>query len=71
MFALEETTGVLGDKVRVATLSLWGRSGVWDERRPVLVDGLRELRADIIAFQEAVVTEGYDQVVDLLGVGYP
>jgi endonuclease/exonuclease/phosphatase family metal-dependent hydrolase len=52
--------------VRVATLNLWGRHGVWDERRSVLVDGLRELQADIIAFQEAVVRDGYDQVADLL-----
>jgi endonuclease/exonuclease/phosphatase family metal-dependent hydrolase len=57
-------------EVRVATLNLWGRHGAWDERRSVLVDGLRELQPDIIAFQEAVVTEGYDQVADLLGASY-
>jgi endonuclease/exonuclease/phosphatase family metal-dependent hydrolase len=56
--------------VRVATLNLWGRHGAWDERRSVLVDGLRELQPDLIAFQEAVVTDGYDQVADLLGVSY-
>ncbi len=56
--------------VRVATLNLWGRHGAWDERRSVLVDGLRELQPDIIAFQEAVVTDGYDQVADLLGASY-
>src|SRR5215211_7345482 len=57
-------------EVRVATLNLWGRHGAWDERRSVLVDGLRKLQPDIIAFQEAVVTDGYDQVADLLGAGY-
>jgi endonuclease/exonuclease/phosphatase family metal-dependent hydrolase len=57
-------------EVRVATLNLWGRHGAWDERRSVLVDGLRELQPDIIAFQEAVVTDGYDQVADLLGATY-
>jgi endonuclease/exonuclease/phosphatase family metal-dependent hydrolase len=57
-------------EVRVATLNLWGRHGAWDERRSVLVDGLRELQPDIIAFQEAVVTDGYDQVADLLGASY-
>ena len=56
--------------VRVAAPNLWGRHGAWDERRSVLVDGPRELQPDIIAFQEAVVTEGYDQVADLLGAGY-
>jgi endonuclease/exonuclease/phosphatase family metal-dependent hydrolase len=57
-------------EVRVATLNLWGRHGAWDERRSVLVDGLRELQPDLIAFQEAVVTDGYDQVADLLGASY-
>jgi endonuclease/exonuclease/phosphatase family metal-dependent hydrolase len=57
-------------KVRVATLNLWNRSGAWDERRPILAEGLRKLRPDIIAFQEAVVIEGYDQVTDVLEPGY-
>jgi endonuclease/exonuclease/phosphatase family metal-dependent hydrolase len=56
--------------VRVATLNAWGRHGAWNERRSILVDGLRELRPDIVAFQEAVVTDGYDQVSDLLGASY-
>jgi endonuclease/exonuclease/phosphatase family metal-dependent hydrolase len=53
--------------VRVATLNLLGLQGAWDERRTVLVAGLRELRPDVVAFQEAIVSHGYDQVVDLLG----
>ena len=65
---MEEATG--SGVVRVATLNLWGRHGAWDERRSVLVDGLRELQPDVIAFQEAVVTDGYDQVADLLGASY-
>jgi endonuclease/exonuclease/phosphatase family metal-dependent hydrolase len=56
--------------VRVATLNVWGRHGRWNERRSVLVNGLRQLQPDIIAFQEAVVTEAYDQVSDLLDPGY-
>jgi endonuclease/exonuclease/phosphatase family metal-dependent hydrolase len=56
--------------VRVLTLNLWGCHGVWDGRRRVLADGLRELSPDIIAFQEAVVDDGYDQVADLLGASY-
>jgi len=57
-------------EVRVATLNLWGRRGAWEERRRVLADGFRELRPDLVAFQEAIVTEGYDQVTDILGPGY-
>jgi endonuclease/exonuclease/phosphatase family metal-dependent hydrolase len=53
--------------VRVATLNLWGRSGAWAERRSVLIDGFRELRPDLVALQEPVKTEDYDQVADLLG----
>jgi hypothetical protein len=56
-------------EVRVATLNLWGRRGVWEERRRVLADGFRELRPNLVAFQEAIVTEGYDQVTDILGPG--
>jgi endonuclease/exonuclease/phosphatase family metal-dependent hydrolase len=57
-------------EVRVATLNLWGRHGEWEERRSVLIDGLRELRPDLIAFQEAVVGDRYDQLADLLGARY-
>jgi endonuclease/exonuclease/phosphatase family metal-dependent hydrolase len=39
-------------------------------RASVLADGMRQLQPDIIAFQEAVVTDGYDQVADLLGASY-
>jgi endonuclease/exonuclease/phosphatase family metal-dependent hydrolase len=56
--------------VRVATLNLWGRRGRWDERRRVLVEGYRELAPDLLAFQEAVVDDEYDQVTDILGRGY-
>jgi endonuclease/exonuclease/phosphatase family metal-dependent hydrolase len=56
--------------MRVLTLNLWARHGDWPARRKVLADGLRALRPDLVAFQESVVTGGYDQVVDLLGPGY-
>jgi hypothetical protein len=56
--------------VRVLTLNLWGRSGAWAERRSVLIDGLRELRPDLVAFQEPIKTDDYDQVLDLLGSGF-
>jgi hypothetical protein len=56
--------------MRVLTLNLWGVRGAWPDRRRVLVDGLRELRPDLVAFVEAIQTDEYDQVVDLLGDGY-
>ena len=58
------------DGVRVATLNLWGRHGAWTNRRSVLIDGFRVLRPDLVAFQEAVGSNGYDQVADVLGASY-
>ena len=57
-------------RVRVLTLNLWGRHGDWDERRRVLVEGIRELRPDVVAFQEAITEDGYDQAGDVLGPEY-
>jgi endonuclease/exonuclease/phosphatase family metal-dependent hydrolase len=56
--------------LRVATLNIWGRRGAWQERRRVLAEGFRELEPDLVAFQEAIVGNGYDQVIDILGAGY-
>ncbi|MDQ3937248.1 MAG: endonuclease/exonuclease/phosphatase family protein [Chloroflexota bacterium] len=52
--------------LRILTLNLWGRGGIWEDRRPVLSDGLRQLQPDVVAFQESVVTQEYDQIRDLL-----
>ena len=57
-------------EMRVVTLNLWGRRGEWDVRRRVLAEGFRELAPDLVAFQEAVVGDGYDQVADILRRGY-
>jgi hypothetical protein len=38
-----------------------------DERRDVVTANLRALRPDLVAFQESVVTDDYDQVARLLG----
>jgi endonuclease/exonuclease/phosphatase family metal-dependent hydrolase len=56
--------------LRVLTLNLWGIRGDWEARRSVLVPGLRELEPDLVAFVEAIRTDEYDQVVDLLGPGF-
>jgi len=66
--AVEDKAGA--GMVRVATLNLWGRRGEWDGRRRVLAEGFRKLKPDLVAFQEAVVRDGYDQVTDILGPGY-
>ncbi|MEU4563905.1 endonuclease/exonuclease/phosphatase family protein [Actinoplanes sp. NPDC023936] len=42
----------------------------YERRRPVLRDGLAAVRPDLIALQETVWGEGYDQATDLLGPGY-
>ena len=62
---MEKVSGM--SSVRVATLNLWGQQGAWDERRRVLVDGFRVLQPHVVAFQEAIKTDAYDQVVDVLG----
>jgi endonuclease/exonuclease/phosphatase family metal-dependent hydrolase len=56
--------------MRVVTLNVWNRDGVWPERREVLAEGLRRLDPDLVALQESVVVDGYDQVADLLGTEY-
>ena len=56
--------------MRVLSQNLFGRRGDWAARRAVLVAGLRHLQPDVIALQEAIVTDGYDQVADLLGTDY-
>lgn len=56
--------------LRVATLNLWAQHGDWAARRTVLIDGFRKLQPDLVAFQEAIKTEEYDQITDLLGSEY-
>jgi endonuclease/exonuclease/phosphatase family metal-dependent hydrolase len=56
--------------MRVVLQNLFGRRAGWQERRGVLVSGLRELRPDLVALPEAVVNDDYDQVPDVLGPDY-
>ena len=56
------------DRIRVLTLNLLApQHASWERRRSVLIDGLRALRPDVVAFQEVVWDNGYDQIADLLG----
>ena len=58
-------------RLRVLTMNLLAPEHAdWSRRRPVLADGLRELRPDVAAFQETVWGDGTDQAVELLGPGY-
>jgi len=57
-------------RLRVLTLNLWGQHGSWPARRAVLRDGLCVLRPDLIALQELITSDTYDQVSDLLGPDY-
>lgn len=57
-------------RLRVATLNLWGQRGDWPARRRVLAAGFAGLDADLVAFQEAIVTGEADQARDILGGGY-
>lgn len=63
-------TGLRLGEVRVLTLNLWGRNGAWLERRSVLIDDFRALQPDLVALQEAIKNDEYDQVIDLLGPGF-
>jgi len=56
--------------MRVLTMNLWGRRGEWGRRRQVLLAGLRTIDPDLVAFQEAINTDEYDQVRDLLGADF-
>jgi endonuclease/exonuclease/phosphatase family metal-dependent hydrolase len=58
------------ETLRVATLNLWGQRGDWAARRRVLAAGLARLNADLMAFQEAIVTPDNDQVRQIVGDGY-
>ncbi|MEV1143341.1 endonuclease/exonuclease/phosphatase family protein [Micromonospora sp. NPDC049799] len=57
--------------LRVVTMNLFAPDNAdWDRRRPVLADGLARLRPDVVALQETVWGNGYDQAADLLGDGW-
>jgi endonuclease/exonuclease/phosphatase family metal-dependent hydrolase len=55
-------------RLRVATLNLLSPDHAdWERRRTVVRDGLAILRPDLIALQETVWGNGYDQALDVLG----
>jgi endonuclease/exonuclease/phosphatase family metal-dependent hydrolase len=56
--------------LRVATLNAFGVRENWPARRTVMKSGFAELNADLVALQEVIATDEYDQVRDVLGDGY-
>jgi endonuclease/exonuclease/phosphatase family metal-dependent hydrolase len=56
--------------LRVATLNLWGRHEPWATRRSVLIDRFRDLQPDVVALQEVISDDGYDEAADVLGPEY-
>ena len=56
--------------LRTMSLNLFGHNGDWPARSQVLQAGLAELRPDVLALQEAIADDTYDQAVELLGGDY-
>lgn len=56
--------------MRVLAQNLFGRRADWERRREAFVSGIRELDPDLIAFNEAIVNDDYDQAEDVLDAGY-
>jgi endonuclease/exonuclease/phosphatase family metal-dependent hydrolase len=59
-----------GGRVRVATLNAFGLREDWPARRAVMAAGFGDLRADLVAMQEVIANDRYDQVRDVLGAAY-
>jgi endonuclease/exonuclease/phosphatase family metal-dependent hydrolase len=56
--------------MRMLTYNVLGRLGDWPTRREVMQPTLQKLAPDLAVLQEAVVADGYDQVLDLFGDDY-
>lgn len=49
------------DRFRVATLNIWSRFGPWEERLPALRRALGRERPHVLAMQEVLCADGFDQ----------
>ena len=56
--------------MRALTINVFAHHGNWPARREALHAGLSVLRPDVVTLQEAIVEDGYDQAVELLGPHY-
>lgn len=56
---------------RVATLNIWNRFGPWEERLPLIHDGIAKLSPDVMGMQEVLRYPGFDQAALVSeGLGY-
>ena len=51
----------------ILTLNLWHNAGPWEKRRDRIREWIERLDPDLIAFQEALLGEDFDQASDVLG----
>jgi endonuclease/exonuclease/phosphatase family metal-dependent hydrolase len=51
--------------LRVLTVNIWNRQGPWEQRLPLIREGVRSLDPDLVALQEVVRVEGYSQADDI------
>jgi hypothetical protein len=69
--ATGNTSGMPEPHLRVMTVNLLSPSHAdWDARRKVLRAGFASWQPDVVALQETVWGQGYDQAADLLGENY-
>lgn len=53
--------------ISVLTLNIWNKEGPWEVRRELIRQWVRLLDPDVLAFQEVLKGEAYNQVEDLFG----
>lgn len=59
------------DRLRVLTLNIWNRQGPWEERLPLIREGIRALDPDLVGLQEVVRYENRSQADTIAeGLGY-
>ncbi|MCC6556177.1 MAG: endonuclease/exonuclease/phosphatase family protein [Polyangiaceae bacterium] len=59
------------DRLRVLTLNIWNRQGPWEERLPLIREGIRALEPDVVGLQEVLWYEGTSQAHAIAeGLGY-
>jgi endonuclease/exonuclease/phosphatase family metal-dependent hydrolase len=58
-------------RVRVLTLNIWNRQGPWEDRLPLIREGIRALDPDLVGLQEVITHDGRSQADAIAeGLGY-